>query len=419
MSEMADERLSKAFRLIEADELSAARAILDGVLAGEPDNADAWWLYAHAVSDPADAQRALDNVLRIDPMYPGAAELAQELGMVAAEPPKPLPRISPISTATVPAAMPEAMPDFPETDEDLPNLDDGLEDASRRSLIRGIAVVLAVLLILVILGLVLLNRRGTQPIATPTQVAVAISPTADINAGALSATGAGTEIVTSVETEVVAVFPPTVTGAAETEEAPTDVPTRAAATITRPPTDIPTQIAAAVTEEPTKVSAPVATEAPTERPQIAATVEPTLEDEGIFTQEAFAVTQAVEPGVTDIPVTPAATDEDFTNLMTALSDFMLPADPIGTAQTDLGTTFVTSVCTSAGSELRRALPEVMRILAEQAATSAAGVDAIGARMLNCDTGKPLAIVVVAQETAAQFAQGSISEADYEFAWRPQ
>jgi hypothetical protein len=419
MSEMADERLSKAFKLIEADELSAARAILDGVLAGEPDNADAWWLYAHAVSDPSDAQRALDNVLRIDPAYPGAAELAQELGMVVVAPPKPLQRISPISTATVPAAMPEAMPDFPETDEDLPNLDDGLEDASRRSLIRGIAVVLAVLLVLVILGLVLLNRRGGTPTATPTQVAVFISPTADINAGALSATEAVTEIVTGGETEVVLVFPPTVTGEAETEEAPTDAPTRAAATIAPQPTDIPTEIAAAVREEPTKVSAPLATEAPTELPQLAASLEPTLEDEGILTQQAFAQTQAVEPGMTDIPVTPAATDQDFTNLITALSDFTLPADPIGTAQTDLGNTFIASVCTSAGSELRRALPEVMRILAQQASTTAAGVHALGARMLNCDTGKPLAIVVVVQETAAQFAQGSISEADYQFAWRPQ
>lgn len=78
MNESNAQNLSRAFELIEADQLDEARELLEPLLAEEVDNADAWWLYAHAVENRDRAQDALNNVLRIDPNYAGANELLQE-----------------------------------------------------------------------------------------------------------------------------------------------------------------------------------------------------------------------------------------------------------------------------------------------------------------------------------------------------
>ena len=75
MSEATSQTLLRAYELIEADEHEEARELLEPVLATDPDNADAWWLYAHAVTTPNEAQSALSNLMRIDPDYPGATEL--------------------------------------------------------------------------------------------------------------------------------------------------------------------------------------------------------------------------------------------------------------------------------------------------------------------------------------------------------
>ena len=71
--------LSQAYEMIEAAQLDEARSALKTILDNEQDNADAWWLYAHAVTDPDTARLALNNVLRLDPGYPDAAELLETL----------------------------------------------------------------------------------------------------------------------------------------------------------------------------------------------------------------------------------------------------------------------------------------------------------------------------------------------------
>ncbi|MFQ3568082.1 MAG: tetratricopeptide repeat protein [Aggregatilineales bacterium] len=75
MSDFHGETLVRAHELIEAGNPEEALTLLRPVLDAEPDNADAWWIYAHAVSDPEEARRALGNVLSLDPGYPEAAEL--------------------------------------------------------------------------------------------------------------------------------------------------------------------------------------------------------------------------------------------------------------------------------------------------------------------------------------------------------
>lgn len=472
MSNAADERLSRAYELIEADQLVEARAILDTVLAENPDLADAWWLYAHAVSDPAEARRALDNVMRIDPNYPGAAELLQELPAAPAEEAKPLPRISPISTATTPAAradIPAAPSDIPETisGDDLPDLDDDLENGSRRSLMRAIGIAAIILLAIVIVGVILLTQGRPTPTPTATQVSLAVSPT-DESSGALSATEAVTEAPLEMETEAAIAQLPT--ASAETETAPllpdetepagdeaVDQATEMPAVIDVGATVAGDELEATedavvgdeseATEAALAIGEPEATEAGVTSSELdvteAAVAGGELEaTEAAASSESEATEAAVESGeleateaalatieateaeptdipatATDIPVTPA-TEDEFAALTTALADFTLPEEPVGTAQTELGETLVASVCSSAGASAREDLPQVMEVLAEQAAV-AAGMDAIAARLVNCDTERPILMIAVDQAVAAAYAAGEATEVDYQLAWRPQ
>lgn len=79
MSDAVSQSLTDAYELIESGQLNKAREVLEPILETHDGNPDAWWLYAHAVEDPVEARVALDNVMRLDPQYPGADELAQQL----------------------------------------------------------------------------------------------------------------------------------------------------------------------------------------------------------------------------------------------------------------------------------------------------------------------------------------------------
>jgi hypothetical protein len=72
-------QLEQAYRLIQQEELDKAIVILRPVVSAQPNNLDAWWLMANAVSEPDDAREALNNVLRIDPNHRQARELLNEL----------------------------------------------------------------------------------------------------------------------------------------------------------------------------------------------------------------------------------------------------------------------------------------------------------------------------------------------------
>ncbi len=79
MNQNIDNALKQAFGLIEAGNLEDAKALLRPILEIEKDNADVWWLYSHAVTDSETARLALNNVLRIDPNYPDARDLLNQL----------------------------------------------------------------------------------------------------------------------------------------------------------------------------------------------------------------------------------------------------------------------------------------------------------------------------------------------------
>jgi hypothetical protein len=61
------DQLQQAYRFIRDGNKTQATAILVPIVRSEPNNADAWWLLANAVSTPDQQRRALEQVLRLRP----------------------------------------------------------------------------------------------------------------------------------------------------------------------------------------------------------------------------------------------------------------------------------------------------------------------------------------------------------------
>src|SRR6476660_2188994 len=79
MADATRSQLEEAYRLIQQEDLDGAITILRPVTSAQPNNVDAWWLLANAVSEPDDAFDALRNVLRINPNHGQAKELLSKL----------------------------------------------------------------------------------------------------------------------------------------------------------------------------------------------------------------------------------------------------------------------------------------------------------------------------------------------------
>lgn len=79
MADTPRTQLERAFRLIQEERLDEALGILRPILDSDPKNADAWWLYANAVSEPGEARQALETVLRLNPKNTEARELLDQL----------------------------------------------------------------------------------------------------------------------------------------------------------------------------------------------------------------------------------------------------------------------------------------------------------------------------------------------------
>lgn len=186
MSDSNSDALKRAYELVEAGQPEEARSILDALLVTDPRNPDAWWIYAYAVDDPAEAQRALKTVLQLDPDYPEAAELLQSLQ-------EQYPQLAEAESAAALAEgdappLPTELPDVP--DEQVLDLDEEPEflpppataipepptmrvkREKRNNLPIWIALVAAIALILVIL---LLLRPG-EPSVTTAGLATATAP---------------------------------------------------------------------------------------------------------------------------------------------------------------------------------------------------------------------------------------------------
>jgi hypothetical protein len=158
MSDTTEYVLARVFDLIEAEQLTEAQQLLKPLIESDRNNADVWWLYAHAVTDPETAQIALQNVLRIDKEYPEAQSLLRTLEAT-------LPGGRPDSSHKEPFDLPNlpaTLPDFPVTESE-----DDEDDEEGESRQRFLVPVVIMILILVIVVLLLQNPSGGGTSATP------------------------------------------------------------------------------------------------------------------------------------------------------------------------------------------------------------------------------------------------------------
>jgi hypothetical protein len=101
MSGTQDE-LKRAYNFIKHDQTDEAQAILRPILAQEPENVHAWWLMAHALTDPGEIRDALTKVITLDPNYSNAGKARQLLAQLDEQYPQ---------AAAAPAIFEEAVVD--------------------------------------------------------------------------------------------------------------------------------------------------------------------------------------------------------------------------------------------------------------------------------------------------------------------
>jgi hypothetical protein len=226
MNQNTDIALKQAFDLIEGGNLEDAKAILRPILESEKDNADVWWLYSHAVTDPETARLALNNVLRIDPDYSDARDLLDQLeAQQKAQPSDGILEIDkdPSFIPAMPSSVPGITPlplrtdatskgfDFP---DELPEemLDEEPEPFYRRPLfyVPLITLLLIAALAIVIIKPFAVNSPGLETAITPenAQPASLETPTNESIAGNLpTLTSIPTVVVdTSATSEAVSDF---------------------------------------------------------------------------------------------------------------------------------------------------------------------------------------------------------------------
>lgn len=401
MSEQMRMALSEAFDLIEAERLDEARAILKPMLTTHADNPDVWWLYAHAVTDADTARTALYTVLRLDPSYPDANNLVKELEQQAT-----VTRPGLAVTESEPSFLtdlPPTLPDLPELDneDDFTDVDLGLEGdedeapsdepASQRRLL--LLAALGVIVILAIVAVALLTSRPGGP-AAPT-------PTVEMVAGQPSATPL--------------VLVPEQTASPEaTADATEVIETEAAVERTPEAAETPTT-EAEVTADATEITE---TEAAVERTLEAEPSETPIISNS--TAEATAASLAVEPSPTTEIISPTTSagespTESLAIISEALASFNMADSGVQIETTELGSTLVANICTAAGLELRAALPSVMDVLARQSLP--ADAEAVGARMINCDDNTTLLLIAVPVSGVVGYADGSLSEEDFQALWK--
>lgn len=76
---MSADQLRRAYDLIRQGQKEEAVAILQPILRSDRDNADAWWLMANALTDPARQIQALNQVLRLRPSDQRAQKMLARL----------------------------------------------------------------------------------------------------------------------------------------------------------------------------------------------------------------------------------------------------------------------------------------------------------------------------------------------------
>jgi hypothetical protein len=179
MTDATSGPLRDAYEAIQANQLPKARGILSVYVSEKPDDPDAWWLYSYAAENPTEARKSLENVLRLDPMYPGARDLLNDINQSVG---LPIPSISqpltgiqklgdeePSVSKTLSVKI-ETDDDFDDIDLDELDDDDEPSSLSRNRLLLAIAGFVLVVLLIAFVFVVLPGMNNRTP--TVTNVAV-------------------------------------------------------------------------------------------------------------------------------------------------------------------------------------------------------------------------------------------------------
>ncbi len=370
MSDANNAVLQRAYELIEADQLEQAQELLAPLLETDAKNPALWWVYSHALRDRSIGQLALDRVLELDPAYPGASELKDDVLEIQSRDPDFL-AIDGLESISAQTAVDSqgAIDDW--DDLQFESADDGGSSGGRQG-----AVILAVVLFIVAAG-----------------IALVASDTIDI-AEILSG------ILPSPEAEIIVVSAPTAGPAASATGASESTP-EYTAEATAPPTDL-------------------------------ATVETTMESnaEAAADQETAAATQAPTAASTDAATTAVelspAPDETSTPLSEfvgavadSISDFEVDRRASAVHSTELGDTIVIQICAVPGLEFNARLNQVINTMVDQADLIPEDTEAVAAGLLNCDDDSAsLRIIGVSVDVVQQYLDEAIDAKEFQRAWQP-
>lgn len=460
MSNDTEQSLSEAYDLIEADKLQEARAIIEPILEQDSQNADAWWLYIHAVEDADKARDGLNTLRQIDPGYPGLIDLSEQLGATQpSQSTSSIKSLSPPKRLSDAAVQQQADDILSSLDDDFDDLDDDFGDSqrtpsdpvdnfgmdddfgdfgdidaefasetdgtvseqtnSRRTPLLIGGAILA-LIILVLLAFLLFNQDGGddgEETETPTQIAQADlteeseEPTelSEISDPELSATAIIEQLTLDVEAtraQQNMLQTEAAIGEGEVTSSPVD-PTQQPDTA---PGEQGTEADTSATEED---------EAGLDPAQQTATV--LVEGTTATAQQATNAAEQEDASATsEISETPIPTEQvdAGVDLQTALEQFELFGSGIENRNSSLGNVFLVAVCTMPGSALRDTLDDVMAVLAEQSENIEGTFDAVGARLVNCEEERTLNTIAVPLPETIAFKNGEITERDFRGLWQP-
>ncbi len=480
MTQSLDTTLTEAYELIEANRIDEAQAMLRPLLSDYPDDPDLWWVYAHAVDDPAEARRALENVKRLNSeTYPEADELLQQLGGEPA-PSGGIRRLSRPAPPAPPDMLPPAATDtnsFDDFDDDFDmemEMEAGEVDAaSASSSGRGgglLAIIGALIFGALIIGVVLffaLFRPDPQPDPTAVAGATVVLATTD-PAGSLGVPD-GTSIVATEDvlqpaTEISVTQAPTTAVTAEDEATtatePTTVAFASTATTEETPggalgnetveaTDFNAQglstfateeVSTAESTEPvtaaqgTDVTDADATEDVTEEPSAMTmtTDEPGVVD--VMTEEASAATEEMEatgetptetPTETELPPTetptssPTAEPDPEAAAQEAFDAFTLyPESPFRTVQTPDGDAILATICLMPQDNRNVFLADGMDALVDVPTEFTEDAAFVGVSLFDCERETVVRSVAAPVDVLADYAAGDVDRREFQLTWRP-
>ncbi len=356
MSDSTNTVLQRAYELIENDELEQAQELLAPLLETDEKNPSLWWVYSHALRDQSIGQLALDRVLELDPSYPGANELKEDVLEIQSRDPDFL---------QVDSAEGVAAQEAVNVIDDWDDLQPELEDPGDSSNGRVGTVVLAVILFVVAAGIAL------------------------VASGAIDISEILSGILPTPEAEVIVVAAPTALPATSDAEP----------------------------ESSTPETTPEATALATEQATTVASVEPTpdatvaQETEGAMLEPTAAASEAVTADAEGSP----APDQSSKRLSAfvgavadSISEFEIDRRASAARNTLLGRTIVIQVCAVPGTEFNARLSRVINTMVDLAESIPEGTKAVAAGLLNCnDEDATLRIIGVAVETIQQYLDEEI------------